>query len=227
MSAQYKRYDIVEGIGQFSQRGGLLDYFTPGASNPVRIEFFGDEIDTVYSFDTSSQLRGERIASSVLLPVTEKMEDEMSCALDFIDGKTIIILSEQLRIGERIGNYLWQLGQDIERLLEEKEITPQLADFTYDEVRFWNKIGQYDCIMLDQFIPEQYPLRPHSIANVSAKQLPNFRTSLETAVSDITHYIWLRRVGWVRRRRRHGRHPARAGRVGDRGHRHPLAQAGR
>ena len=49
--AGYTQSDMVEGPGQFSARGGLLDFFPPDAQNPVRIEFWGDEIDSVSSFE--------------------------------------------------------------------------------------------------------------------------------------------------------------------------------
>ena len=51
----YERYGIVEGTGQFSIRGGLLDVFTPENDNPVRIEFFGDEVDSIRTFESSAR----------------------------------------------------------------------------------------------------------------------------------------------------------------------------
>ncbi|MGL6075061.1 MAG: transcription-repair coupling factor [Fimbriiglobus sp.] len=51
----YKRVDAVEYPGEFSKRGGILDLFPPDALDPVRVEFFGDEIESLRSFATSSQ----------------------------------------------------------------------------------------------------------------------------------------------------------------------------
>ena len=55
--AGYKRSAMVEGEGQVSSRGGIVDFYSPGAEGPYRIEFFGDEIDTIYLFDPLTQRR--------------------------------------------------------------------------------------------------------------------------------------------------------------------------
>ena len=58
VTAGYQRCAQVEGPGQFSVRGGILDVFPPRADAPVRIEFWGDEIDSMAAFDVGSQRRG-------------------------------------------------------------------------------------------------------------------------------------------------------------------------
>mgnify|MGYP000258406145 FL=1 len=52
----YTRVDLVMDRGEFAVRGGILDVFPPTAPHPVRIEFFGDEIDTIKEFHASDQL---------------------------------------------------------------------------------------------------------------------------------------------------------------------------
>ncbi len=71
LSAGYTRAEIVEGKGQFNLRGGILDVFPTGRENPVRMEFFGDEIDLLCEFDTETQRRGENIASVKITPAAE------------------------------------------------------------------------------------------------------------------------------------------------------------
>lgn len=51
----YERSDMVEGRGQFSRRGGILDIFAPNREHPVRLELFGDELDSIREFDLASQ----------------------------------------------------------------------------------------------------------------------------------------------------------------------------
>ncbi len=70
-SAGYSRTSMVEGPGQFAVRGGILDIFSPAADLPVRVEFFGEELDTMGYFDTDTQRRTENISSIVILPVGE------------------------------------------------------------------------------------------------------------------------------------------------------------
>ena len=67
----YSRCSMVEGPGQFSVRGGILDIFSPAADMPCRAEFFGDELDTMGYFDPDTQRRTENIDSITVLPVGE------------------------------------------------------------------------------------------------------------------------------------------------------------
>ncbi len=67
----YQRAEQTEGIGQFSHRGGIVDFFPPGESLPKRIEFWGDEIDTISYFDIETQRRGDSVESAEILPALE------------------------------------------------------------------------------------------------------------------------------------------------------------
>lgn len=67
----YNRVDLVEGRGEFSLRGGILDVFPPTSPDPYRIELFGDEVDSIRSFNTESQRSIERIKSIEIFPAKE------------------------------------------------------------------------------------------------------------------------------------------------------------
>ena len=69
--AGYRRCDLVDGVGEFAVRGGILDVFPSGAKNPVRMEFFGDEIDSMGVFDALTQRRIEPIEAVSLPPAKE------------------------------------------------------------------------------------------------------------------------------------------------------------
>ncbi|MBQ6430269.1 MAG: transcription-repair coupling factor [Oscillospiraceae bacterium] len=73
VQAGYARGTLVEGVGQFAVRGGILDVFSPACDAPVRIEFFGDEIDAMGFFDTVTQRRTENVERFVVLPVAETL----------------------------------------------------------------------------------------------------------------------------------------------------------
>ena len=73
--AGYSASELVEGPGQFSLRGGLLDFYPPDSQNPVRIEFWGDEIDSVSYFDAQTQRRGEPAETIRITPSTEVLFD--------------------------------------------------------------------------------------------------------------------------------------------------------
>ena len=69
--AGYSRASLVEGVGQFALRGGILDVYSPAQEKPLRAEFFGDELDTMGYFDPITQRRTENVDEAVLLPVAE------------------------------------------------------------------------------------------------------------------------------------------------------------
>ena len=69
--AGYTRSSLVEGVGQFALRGGILDVYSPACENPLRAEFFGDELDTMGYFAPITQRRTENVEEAVLLPVAE------------------------------------------------------------------------------------------------------------------------------------------------------------
>ena len=67
----YSRAVQVEGPGQFSRRGGILDFYSPAYNQPVRIEFWGDEIDSMGFFDAGTQRRTENIERCAVVPAAE------------------------------------------------------------------------------------------------------------------------------------------------------------
>ncbi|HEY1648081.1 MAG TPA: transcription-repair coupling factor [Terracidiphilus sp.] len=67
----YTQMDLVEMPGQFTRRGGILDVYSPEADRPVRIEFFGDEIESIRKFDPETQRSQSGLDETELLPLTE------------------------------------------------------------------------------------------------------------------------------------------------------------
>jgi transcription-repair coupling factor (superfamily II helicase) len=65
----YRRVPMVEGVGEFSVRGGILDLFSPGEAHPWRIEFFGDEIETIRTFDVASQVSVAAVSQVTVAPM--------------------------------------------------------------------------------------------------------------------------------------------------------------
>lgn len=70
-SIGYERREPVEMVGEYSIRGGIFDVFPAEANKPVRIEFFGDEVESIRQFDVESQRSVLKIPSTTLLPLTE------------------------------------------------------------------------------------------------------------------------------------------------------------
>jgi len=70
-SVGYTQMDLVEMPGQFTRRGGILDVYSPESDRPVRIDFFGDEIETIRKFDPETQRSQSGLDETELLPLTE------------------------------------------------------------------------------------------------------------------------------------------------------------
>ena len=71
LSVGYVRVDVVEMPGQVTLRGGILDVYSPEMDRPVRIEFFGDEIESIRRFDPETQRSASTMDEALLLPLTE------------------------------------------------------------------------------------------------------------------------------------------------------------
>ncbi len=76
----YNQVDVVDMPGDFAHRGGLLDVYPPEEDRPVRVEFFGDEIESIRKFDPESQRSAAVTDEVVLLPLTETPVEEETLA---------------------------------------------------------------------------------------------------------------------------------------------------
>ena len=100
-SIGYERRDPVEGVGEYSIRGGIIDVFSPDQAQPVRLEFFGDEIESIRRFDPESQRSIHKLNECVLQPLSEFQKLRPSEAngdharessiLDFFENPLVVI----------------------------------------------------------------------------------------------------------------------------------------
>ena len=90
--AGYERTDQVEGEGQFAQRGGIVDFFAPGEPAPIRVEFWGDEIDSASFFDPDTQRRTDPVQEWALSPSVEAVIDDPRALAD-----KLVVLAGSLR----------------------------------------------------------------------------------------------------------------------------------
>jgi transcription-repair coupling factor (superfamily II helicase) len=101
----YSSADVVEMPGQYAVRGGILDVYSPEAERPVRVEFFGDEVDSIRRFDPASQRSSNPLDEALLLPLTETpVSDQLLGAIHTrLSGKRITgneeIVEEAIRSG--------------------------------------------------------------------------------------------------------------------------------
>ena len=89
---KFKRVDFVTEPGNFSVRGGIIDVFSFSNDEPYRIEFFGDEIDSIRSFDVATQLSTEKLKKVSIIPNVENktLQEHRESFLKYISSETII-----------------------------------------------------------------------------------------------------------------------------------------
>lgn len=90
ISAGYSRTDMIEGAGQFSVRGGIVDIFPPSSPAPCRVEFWGDSVDGISRFDTETQRRTEGLDKIDISPASETLFDsteELCGKIEELAGK--------------------------------------------------------------------------------------------------------------------------------------------
>ncbi|MCK5824996.1 MAG: transcription-repair coupling factor [Ichthyobacteriaceae bacterium] len=125
---KFNRVDFVTQPGDFSVRGGIVDIFSFSNDNPYRVEFFGDEIDSIRTFDIETQLSVNKITKFRVIPnienkfTTEKRESFIS----YVSNKTVIIINNADLVGKRLDNLFEKADKSFTDLKEGiKHFTPR------------------------------------------------------------------------------------------------------
>lgn len=120
----YIRAGQIDGTGQFAVRGGILDFFTPDAPYPVRVEFWGDEIDTMGLFDLETQRRTNSVDSVVLTPAVETLLDDPSKLAEKIEKFALALRGKTAtKAKEIMATEIEQLYSDCHFYCADKYIT--------------------------------------------------------------------------------------------------------
>ena len=125
---EFKRVDFITEPGEFSVRGGIIDVFSFSNDNPYRIEFFGNEIDSIRSFDVETQLSVEKQNKITIIPNVENkfFQENRESFLDYINKKTIIYLQNTDLLLSKLDS-LFGKSEDIFKNLDStiKHIAPE------------------------------------------------------------------------------------------------------
>jgi transcription-repair coupling factor (superfamily II helicase) len=130
-SIGYEKRDPVEMVGEYSVRGGIVDVFSPDQPQPVRIEFFGDTIESIRRFDPESQRSIHKLNECVLAPLTEfqKTREEKappdSSVLEFFE-RPLVVIDEPEMTAPAAGRFRG-------RIEDSGAVDPGVVSFTWDE----------------------------------------------------------------------------------------------
>lgn len=125
----YERTDIVEVAGQFCVRGGIVDIFPINCSQPVRLEWFDDEIDSIRSFSVENQRSLNELKTVEVMPLksTEKIALESSL-LDYLPGDVWFVLDEASRIKEKIEEFVTSGQIEKEKMFAWEKLSSKIVE---------------------------------------------------------------------------------------------------
>jgi transcription-repair coupling factor (superfamily II helicase) len=124
---EFKRVDFITEPGEFSVRGGIVDVFSFSNDNPYRIEFFGNEVDSIRSFDVGTQLSIEIQKKITIIPnVENKMfQENRESFLDYISEKTVIFIQNTENLLSQLDKQFSNAEESFEKLSKDiKHATP-------------------------------------------------------------------------------------------------------
>lgn len=130
----FARKDFVEEEGDFATRGSIIDVFSFGASDAVRIEFFGDEIDSIRAIDVNSQLSKEKLAETRLVANLVEPSPESESLLDYFPPNSLAIGDDAAEFGADVADDVY---------FKKEHILSRLEAFRRIEIRSLGK-GEID-----------------------------------------------------------------------------------
>ena len=121
---QFQRVDYVYEPGQFSVRGSIVDVYSFSSELPFRIDFFGDEIDTIRTFDIEDQLSKEHKESVVIVPQLSGITVEKKPITSFLANDTLLVMKDRTFVADRIGT-VYEEGFSRQALSERLASVPE------------------------------------------------------------------------------------------------------
>ena len=185
----YERVGQVEMPGQFSVRGGIVDIYCLTEENPWRIELWGDEIDSIRSFDPESQRSLENLEELTIYPAVEHIGDkDMVSFLDyFLEERTIIFLDEPNRLTEKGGAVEEEYRQS--RMHREEKGSRNLPEnwlCSFEQLQ--KELNKRNCISVCALEPKQAGWKVREKFYLEVKSISAYNNSFELLVKDLHQY---------------------------------------
>ena len=185
----YYRCDEIASPGDFAVRGGILDLFSFTAEQPFRIEFFGDEIDSIRLFDVYTQRSVETLEEAVVYPAGNLPEEETASFLDFFDErKAVIFLDEPERTLEHGRMTETEFAESMKnRLLDHEEVYEEkFRLLTYEETV--SKLSRYPLIGLSALDNRVKEWKSVFHETLEIRSLMAYHNSFELLTRDLSNY---------------------------------------
>lgn len=185
----YERVGQVEMPGQFSVRGGIVDIYCLTEENPWRIELWGDEIDSIRSFDPESQRSLENLEELTIYPAVEHIGDkDIVSFLDYFpEERTIIFLDEPNRLTEKGGAVEEEYRQS--RMHREEKGSRNLPEnwlCSFEQLQ--KELNKRNCISVCALEPKQAGWKVREKFYLEVKSISAYNNSFELLVKDLHQY---------------------------------------
>lgn len=185
----YERVGQVEMPGQFSVRGDIVDIYCLTEENPWRIELWGDEIDSIRSFDPESQRSLENLEELTIYPAVEHIGDkDMVSFLDYFpEERTIIFLDEPNRLTEKGGAVEEEYRQS--RMHREEKGSRNLPEnwlCSFEQLQ--KELNKRNCISVCALEPKQAGWKVREKFYLEVKSISAYNNSFELLVKDLHQY---------------------------------------
>ena len=111
------------------------------------------------------------------------------CAADYLPAHTLLCVSESGRVSEALRGWLWQVKEDIASAVENGWLAGELADPAFTESELTERLARFPVVQMESLPTSRFLLPPKELLHINAKQLSGYGGSLETAATDMTHYL--------------------------------------
>ena len=197
---EFKRVDFVTEPGEFSVRGGIVDVFSFSHDEPYRIEFFGDEVDSIRTFDVETQLSTEKVKRITIIPNVENKftQETRESFLKYIASKTVIFSKDLNLVFAQIDSNFEKAKENFAKLSAEiKHATPeelfvrstllktQLEDFSVVEVGASTTPVLSDVERLSHQIDIAVTERGRSDVGFNTKPQPSFNKKFDLLIENL------------------------------------------
>lgn len=146
----FKRVDFVVEPGEFSVRGGIIDVFSFSNDEPYRIEFFGNEVDSIRNFDVETQLSKEKLKKISIIPNVENkmLQENRESFLNYINEKTAIFIQNTEHVGQKLNTLFSKANETYSKLEGEiKQANPE--ELFVNEKTFLKKVIDFPIVELN------------------------------------------------------------------------------
>jgi len=181
----FKRVDFVTEPGDFSVRGGIIDVFSFSNNEPYRIEFFGDEVESIRTFDVETQLSIEKLKKISIMPNVENktLQEKRESFLKYISSKTIIFYQNiDLLTGILDTFYLKATGAFKELSKEIKHAQPE--ELFCNGAYIKEQINQFSSIAINQ--SEKVQTTTNVTYNINPQ--PSFNKQFDLLITNLNNY---------------------------------------